>query len=431
MRRAVFGMGVALVNNWPIIKENYNPQIGIDNNSAKWGKVDGNTGLMCKSLEEAKKLGELEVLITVGDPYIIELISSQLREKKIPYKVLIDVLDEWCQNAQLPEHLISMKKDERKIVLFNTPSHDNVGDHLITLSELDFLNKYFNDYKIYEVTDIEYLWYHKKLKELLSVSDIILVTGGGYLGSLWLYNGEKNVRNIINEYPDNRIIILPQTIFFENNIRGKREFEESLKIYGNHKKLTLCAREEESYNKFISMMNNSDNIFLLPDIGLLYKNFDINKEKNNHTIVICLRRDKERVLDDDNREKIKSNLGSTGYEIKEISMHSGDFSGITGRKGQVNEKLVEIASAELVVTDTLHCMISAALVGTTCIAFDNLSGKVGNVYKWIDNLDYIYFCRNMQEFKSVLPSIKLGTHNYYLKEQVKYELELEKIIRGL
>ena len=56
----------------------------------------------------------------------------------------------------------------------------------------------------------------------MTVNDIILITGGGFLGSLWLYNGEENVRNILKEYPDNKVIILPQTIYFEKNKRGEK-----------------------------------------------------------------------------------------------------------------------------------------------------------------------------------------------------------------
>ena len=128
-----------------------------------------------------------------------------------------------------------MSRLQKKILLFNTPEHDNVGDHLITLSEMDFLKTHFNDYEIYEITDIEYTWYHSAIKSRVGVDDIILITGGGFLGSLWLYNGENNVRRILQEYPCNRIIILPQTIYFEENARGKMELKKTIDIYSQHK----------------------------------------------------------------------------------------------------------------------------------------------------------------------------------------------------
>ena len=217
MARFVFGMGIALINHWKIIKKNFNPDYGIDNDKSKWGKSDTYTNLTCIAPEKLYGQKDAEALITVGDPYIIEKIKKQLEDMHIPYKVLVQEIDKWTSGEKLPEHLRSMSDNEKKILLFNTPEHDNIGDYLITLAELDFLKKYFKDYKIYEITDIEYSWYHLKIKKNVTINDIILITGGGFLGSLWLYNGEKNVRNILKEYHHNKIVILPQTIYFEEN----------------------------------------------------------------------------------------------------------------------------------------------------------------------------------------------------------------------
>lgn len=74
--------------------------------------------------------------------------------------------------------------------------------------------------------------------------DLLVITGGGFLGSMWLYNAENTVREIITDYPDNKVVILPQTIFFENNERGKKEFLKTSRIYNNHDKLTICLREK-------------------------------------------------------------------------------------------------------------------------------------------------------------------------------------------
>lgn len=430
MNRAVFGMGIALINHWSVIKDNFKPQVGIDNDSSKWGTVEQHTGLKCISLEQAKNIENLEVLITVGDPYVIEALSAQLKDSGISFVILTDVLDEWCRDLPLPEHLKILNINEKKIILFNTPEHDNVGDHLITLSELAFLEKYFSEYKIYEVTDIEYLWYHNKIKNILNPSDIILITGGGFLGSLWLYNGENNVRNIIKEYPNNRIIILPQTVYFENNDRGNKELEETLKIFKNHRELILCAREENSYNRFISMIGTDENVYLLPDMALLYRGIDTHSKHDSKEVIICLREDKERIIDESCKKKIIEYYTDNGFEVRSISMHSGRFDGIEGRKKQVYDKLQEISNAKLIITDTLHCMISAALVGTECIAFNNLSGKVGNVYKWIRELEYIHFYNYIDDTKFILQDMTEVPHKYELKDQNKYEFELESIIKG-
>lgn len=433
MARFVFGMGIALINHWKIIKKNFNPDYGIDNDKSKWGKSDTYTNLTCIAPEKLYGQKDAEALITVGDPYIIEKIKKQLEDMHIPYKVLVQEIDKWTSGEKLPEHLRSMSDNEKKILLFNTPEHDNIGDHLITLAELDFLKKYFKDYKIYEITDIEYSWYHLKIKKNVTINDIILITGGGFLGSLWLYNGEKNVRNILKEYHHNKIVILPQTIYFEENDRGKKELEETKKIYNSYNNLTVCAREKKSYEILSQILKPHIRVELLPDMALFYHVGRVGKKegKREKKAILCLRNDKEKILTSMEQKKIEQELILQNWEIQKTSMHSGEFLGINGRKEQVYNKLAQIQDSGLVVTDTLHCMISAALTGTPCIAFNNLSGKVENVYKWIEKMPYIQLCNERTEFEDKVQALDKKSeicNNVRFKE---YEERLEKIIRGM
>lgn len=431
MKKAVFGMGIALINHWPIISEKFNPDFAIDNNSKKWGQIDAYTGLKCKALNEINHDEDYEVLITVGDSYAIQTISNQLSTLNIKYEILTEQLDKWYKDLPMPKRLESMQKDEKKIVLFNTPEHDNVGDHLITLSELKFLEKNFKDYKIYEVTDIEFLKFHSKIKDKIGKQDILLITGGGYAGSLWLYNGENNIRKIINEYPDNRIIMLPQTVYFEENERGNIEYIKSKKIYSSHKNLILCARERASFDVFVTLKGTTDGVYLIPDMALFYRVVsDI--EKNSRLAVVCLRKDKESILDLTKRKEIKKIIEKKRYNIKTITMHSGVFDGVDGRNKQVEMKLEELAGAQIVITDTLHCMVSSALVGTTCFAFNNLSGKVKNVYKWIKDLNYVHFCDSIVDIEKEIVDIEKNNsiNKYEFNNLDKYEQKLISIIKG-
>jgi pyruvyl transferase EpsI len=411
----------------------YNPQYGIDNNSDKWGKIDKYTSLKCISFDEAKYIEDLEVLITVGDPYAIGQISEQLKAENIHFCVLTEILEKWFKYLPLPNHLAKMDLEQKKIILLNTPEHDNVGDHLITLSEMEFLQNHFTDYNIYEVTDIEYLRYHGRIKNFVSQQDLILITGGGFLGSLWLYNGENNVRNIISEYPDNRIIVLPQTIYFENNIRGIAEFEKSKLIYNSHRDIVFFARENESYQQLVKMVDDDKMVKLFPDMAMLYQSGIKNRYKRAaKRAIVCLRNDKEKIIDDIDKGKIIEYLSNNGFEVNKISMHSGEFGGIDVRKYQVDKKLREISDVDIVITDTLHCMISSALVGTKCIAFNNLSGKVRNVYKWIEDLDYIYYCTSIEESYSIIDGIDCySTCEYKLDGVEEYERKLEDVVRGV
>lgn len=430
MAKFVFGMGIALINHWKYIKKVFDPEYVLDNDRNKWGTVESHTNLRCLSPEQLQKFEQPEVLITVGDPYIAEQIKEQLNKINVKSKILTEELEKWTKEELLPEHLEPMSRGQKKILLFNTPEHDNVGDHLITLTEMDFLKERFNDYGIYEITDIEYTWHHSAIKSLVGENDIILITGGGFLGSFWLYNGENNVRRILQEYPYNRIIILPQTVYFEENSRGKIELKKTIDIYSQHKNLTICAREQRSYHFLQINLPAGIKLVQLPDVALYYKRYCMTERERTRDALVCFRRDKEKIVSDEIRERVCDKLEKHGWNLKETSMHSGNFTGIDGRRSQVEDKLNEIGQAGLVVTDTLHCMVSAAITGTPCIAFDNLSGKVQGVYQWIKNLPYIWICNEISEFEGLVQSVKNDVSEGQKINLECYENQMENIIRG-
>jgi len=377
-------------------------------------------------VDSVKNPEEVEVLITAGDPYAIEAISRQLDEKHFSHLVLLQIIDEWCKDLPLPEDLIGMQKDDKKILLFNTPEHDNIGDHLIAISEVNLIKKLCPDRAFFEITDMEYLWHRSRIRHRISPDDLIIITGGGFMGSLWLYNTEDNIRSILKEYPDNRIVIFPQTVYFENNERGKKEYRKSVAIYKKHRNLTICAREKKSYDLLVDIMGTDENIFLLPDMALFYEAKDSMVYPRDREL-FCFRQDKESVLDEKNRERIIEVLDRSDVPVFATSMHEGVFDK-EKRHLQVERKLDELSRAKLVVTDTLHCMVSAALVGTECIFFDNLSGKVRNVYKWIENNEYLHYCSNAEDFERIFNEINYRDNRFVLDGKKAYVEKIRNII---
>ena len=427
MKRVVFGMGITLINNWDLIQKEFNPDFAVDNNPDKWMTRDEYTGLVCYSFDDIKQIKNVDVLITVGDPYAIDAIKKQLDSISIHYCVLMEMMELWCRKLHLPTKIENMGKNVRKIILFNTPEHDNIGDHLIALSELNLIGELFPKIPMYEITDIEYMRYHERIKKMIASDDLIIISGGGYMGSLWLYNCETNVRRIIKEYPNNRIIIFPQTVYFEGNSRGEREYQLSKEIYREHQGLTICAREKKSYDLFVEILNSNDNVILLPDIAFFYdEKMPIQKNRSNKCKV-CFRRDKEAILSENERICIIRELEKNGYMVEETSMHEGVFD-IQYRKDYVTNKLKELSEASLIVTDTLHCMISAALVGSECLFFDNLSGKVKNVYEWIRTNRYIHYCDDIEAFQFILKDLEIRDNIFILENKEKYKQLIEEMI---
>ena len=63
---------------------------------------------------------------------------------------------------------------------------------------------------------------HRQIRLFFRSKDVLIITGGGFLGSLWMDGGEEHVRDIMKEYSEHQIIIFPQSIFFENTDGGKK-----------------------------------------------------------------------------------------------------------------------------------------------------------------------------------------------------------------
>ena len=423
----IFGVGKTLYNNWQYIKKYYNPDYAVDNNPDKWGKYDEYTGLKCIAPEDIfSNDSSVEVLITVGDPYFAENIKLQLHNMSINAIYLSDMIKEWSEYEQFP-YDINVGNDGKRIWLLNTPEHDNLGDHLIAESECALLKRIKPEYEVIEITDMEYVCHKEKLKKIINVNDLIIITGGGFLGSMWLYNGENTVREILTDYPENRIVIFPQTIFFEDNERGRKEFLQSSDVYKSHDNLDICLREKNSYDMVKTFIPDESKLHLLPDMALFF-DYNSDVKRANDRIALCLRNDKESVLTADDKEEILGIVKQQKPIVNYISTHSGIFDGNTSREEQIYLKMQEIASYSIIITDTLHCMIFAALCGTPCIAIDNISNKVSSVYEWIKELEYVRMCRDISEISSILKELVNKPGKYELINRDKYEAEIKGLL---
>ena len=93
-------------------------------------------------------------------------------------------------------------------ILLDLPYFTNVGDVLIWQSTLDLLKDI--KYKCIYSSSIE-----TYQKQSLPQEYIIILMGGGNWGDLWIRHHNFR-RQILNDYPNNPIIQLPQSVFFKN-----------------------------------------------------------------------------------------------------------------------------------------------------------------------------------------------------------------------
>ncbi len=287
-------------------------------------------------------------------------------------------------------------KNKKRMILMGTPEHGNLGDHLIAKAELEFLRDNFEGYEVIEITGKHYRFQREKIFKEIKDNDIILITGGGFLGSLWIIE-EIMARDFVESFANNKIVILPSTIYFEDNEYGKKELEKSKNIFSTHKDLSICVRDKASIKVAEELLGNNknSNVMFTPDIALYLK--DITNNKDRKDVLLCIREDKESILTSKERELLKKLLLDKGLNLKFISTVIPKLVKNREREDELEKLFDEFRTSKIVVTDRLHGMVFAVITGTPCVAMDNLSGKVIGVYQWIKDVDYVTIATNIDE----------------------------------
>jgi pyruvyl transferase EpsO len=138
--------------------------------------------------------------------------------------------------------------------------HGNVGDWLIWQGVEEFF-KAHNIQCRYRASSDTYNP-HK-----IKPDWTIVCNGGGDFGDIWPEVQDFR-RKVISEHLNNKIIILPQTVFYQNEGNLLRDVE----LFSKHHDLTLCARDNLSYKTLTTYFKNNT-VLLVPDMAF-YNNSD-------------------------------------------------------------------------------------------------------------------------------------------------------------
>jgi len=328
-----------------------------------------------------------------------------------------------------PKTLKQCKKDSGgKVYLLLTPQYNNLGDHAIAISALQFLEKVYPDRDIVEITSNFYKNCKEDFVENVSSDDLLFIIGGGFMGDLW-GNLENLTRDIVKTFPDNNIIFLPQTIYYGS----ERNIEEAHNIYSRHNKITALLRDEASF-RLCSEKLGIKNTFYVPDL-VTNINLEI-PDKDRKNIAVCIREDCEKADDsvtfDILKEIAENKLGCNVTPVS--TLIKKPFIAPAKREKYVLGKINQISEHKILVTNRLHAMLFAYISKTPCLAFDNKSKKVSGTLKWISDCSYIKMYTPDKDLSSQLselmnlPPVAAVHGNDRIKESFA---ETEKLLRNL
>ena len=288
--------------------------------------------------------------------------------------------------------------NKKKVFLLFTPDYRNLGDHAIAKSEEALLKELNISY-----TEITY-FHLIRLKRLGALGVLngsaLLITGGGYLGTIW-YSAELLLRDIIKNNPRSKILLFPNSIYYEESEWGRNELQASIRLYNEHPNVKIYARERVSYDFMVGRYNN---VGLTPDMVLRLN--ECRSGIKREGCVLCLRSDIEKTLDEEGRKSIEEQIhrlfnGQVVYRDMEMPYNIP----IDKRQAELEKQFDIFRHSELVVTDRLHGMIFSAITGTPCIVVNSKSHKVRGCYEWIKDLGYVLFCEDVSKITELYRSI--------------------------
>ena len=263
----------------------------------------------------------------------------------------------------------------------------NLGDQLQHYAIVKWF-KYH--YPHFEVKNIFYFTAVDELKKIIKPDDVIVFQSSGAMGDVGLVF-EKWRLDVCEAFPSNRIIVFPQTVFFqkqENMLKSKF-------VYEKHRNLTIMARDYVSFDLLRQFFPRCHPL-VMPDFVLSLKGeFDVSVKKDKKKPLLIFRNDFE--SNEKGQELAKKLIKD--FDCYDLVFPDTEHAIDLQRRDFVEKVFNHISSYDFVVTDRLHGMIFCTILEVPCIC---LPGKPKVKFhknkafyeSWLSRVPYITFCEN-------------------------------------
>lgn len=151
------------------------------------------------------------------------------------------------------EPILDVVPPGSKVLYLDIPVHGNIGDLLI----LKGTEKFFREHRIQVCKRLSYLQFRDRMR--IPSDWIIVCHGGGNFGDLYPENQQLRER-VAKAYPDHRIVVLPQTVYFAN----ARRAEQSFALLSRHRDFHLFVRDRASFEIVKGKLSH---VSLAPDMA--------------------------------------------------------------------------------------------------------------------------------------------------------------------
>lgn len=294
-------------------------------------------------------------------------------------------------------------KNVKKIIytVTPTPALRNVGDHAQVIAIRKWFENNFKDYLVLEFDKDEIYKYISIIKKIVNEKDLVFLQSGGNLGDRGLWS-EKARRLVIENFSKNKVISLPQTIFFSDTKEGKEELEATKSIYNNHNDLIIIARDNCSFRLAKDYFPKCK-IMVCPDFVLYlqpYNNIGLNGKREN--VLLCLREDTESIISGDARDAIKEFIKNLNMDCSLYNTFIDRCISRENREREFKSTLSLFKKHKLVITDRLHGVLFSVITRTPCIALKTIDHKVTESMNWFVGLNYVSYTEDYKQLPEMI-----------------------------
>lgn len=313
---------------------------------------------------------------------------------------------------------------KKRIYYFGRPEHSNLGDLAQCYCIRKFFKDEFSDYDVVEIPSRNYMKNSFGCRDFLLQSmrpkDVVFFQSGYCTQDIGGFEDYMH-QAVINDFPNNKLVMLPQTVCFY-----KKEREElASKVYNSHTNLHFFARDKFSFETAEKMFPDIPK-YLYPDIvTTLIGQYDYHNERNG--VLFCIRNDAEKYYTDEEIDKLRKALSElTKCDKLDTTIRVEYYEILRNLQQYIESYFEKFSKSKVIITDRYHGTIFSLVAGTPVIVIQTNDHKVKTGVEWFKGIydNGVFFAETLEEAeikaKEILENYEYTKNEpYFMKEYYK------------
>lgn len=340
-----------------------------------------------------------------------------------PVKNLIRSKKITMYRREQTDRLCIIRPDENtspRIFYLGVTEQPNLGDMAQHYCILKWIGENYPNHELIKfessvVTDARFNFI-PRFKEVYRPDIDSIIFQSGYCTQDLGGDHELMHRLICNAIPDARIIMMPQTIYFQHEENKQR----TAISYNGAKNMLFLARDFLSYDMAKDMFPDI-RVEAFPDIvTTLIGTLEFKNERNG--VCLCTRNDGEKFYTDEQLEVLASKLRETTRVVRKDTQGKAPFKTIRENLWQfIKEEIESYSHFDVTITDRYHGTIFSLCAGTPVIIIKTTDHKVTTGADWFKGIydDYVYVANDLEDAITIYKQLMAKPLSHKLNPHMK------------